>query len=82
MTPTYTHMLTVSTYLFIVKHFQQIKSVSQLIEYIEANLPLMELCGFTLGDMPDKSQFYYFLADTDTDNNILKDIHHRLNQRL
>lgn len=65
---------------FIVKHLQQIKSVPQLIEYIEANPPLLELCGFTLGDMPDESQFYRFL--TDTDNNVLKDIHHRLNQRL
>jgi hypothetical protein len=65
---------------FIVRHLQQIKSVPQLIEYIEANPPLLELCGFTLGDMPDESQFYRFL--TDTDNNVLKDIHHRLNQRL
>ena len=40
----------------------------------------MELCGFTLGGMPDESQFYRFL--TDTDNIILKDIHYRLNQRL
>jgi transposase len=65
---------------FIVKHLQQIKSVPQLIEYIEANPPLLELCGFTLGDMPDESQFYRFL--TDTDNTILKEIHYRLNQRL
>jgi len=65
---------------FIVKHLQQIKSVPQLIEYLEANPPLLELCGFTLGNMPDESQFYRFL--TDTDNAVLKDIHHRLNQRL
>jgi transposase len=65
---------------FIVKHLQQIKSVPQLIEYIEANPPLLELCGFTLGDMPDESQFYRFLTDTDT--NVLKDIHHQLNQQL
>jgi hypothetical protein len=65
---------------FIVKHLQQIKSVPELIKYIEAIPPLLELCGFTLGDMPDESQFYRFL--TDTDNTILKDIHYRLNQRL
>lgn len=65
---------------FIVKHLQQIKSVPQLIEYLQANPPLLELCGFTLGNMPDDSQFYRFLSDTD--NTILKDIHHRLNQRL
>ena len=65
---------------FIVKHLQQIKSVPQLIEYIEAIPPLLELCGFTLGDMPDESRFYRFL--TDTNNAILKDIHQSLNQRL
>ncbi|HJZ05415.1 MAG TPA: transposase [Patescibacteria group bacterium] len=65
---------------FIVKHLEQIKSVPQLIHYIEATPPLLELCGFTLGDMPDESQFYRF--QTDTDNAILKNIHHRLNQRL
>lgn len=65
---------------FIVKHLQQIKSVPELIKYIEAIPPLLELCGFTLGDMPDESRFYRFL--TDTDNTILKDIHYRLNQRL
>ena len=65
---------------FIVKHLQQIKSVPELIKYIEAIPPLLELCGFTLGDMPDESQFYRFLADAD--NTILKDIHYRLNQRL
>lgn len=65
---------------FIVKHLQQIKSVPQLIEYIEAIPPLMELCGFTLGDMPDESRFYRF--QTETDNAILKKIHHSLNQRL
>jgi hypothetical protein len=65
---------------FIVKHLQQIKSVPQLIEYLEGVPPLLELCGFTLGNMPDESQFYRFL--TDTNNALLKDIHHRLNGLL
>lgn len=65
---------------FIVKHLQQIKSIPQLIEYLEANPPLLELCGFTLGNMPDESQFYRFL--TDTNNAALKEIHYRLNQQL
>jgi hypothetical protein len=65
---------------FIVKHLQQIKSVPQLIEYIESIPPLLELCGFTLGDMPDESQFYRF--QTETDNAVLKEMHHRLNRRL
>lgn len=65
---------------FIIKHLERIKSVPQLIEYLEAMPPLLELCGFTLGDMPDESQFYRFQADTK--NSTLKDIHHSLNQRL
>jgi hypothetical protein len=65
---------------FIVKHLERIKSVPQLIEYLEAIPPLLELCGFTLGNIPDESQFYRFLKDTP--NSILKDIHHRLNRRL
>jgi hypothetical protein len=65
---------------FIIKHLERIKSVPQLIEYLEAVPPLLELCGFTLGDMPDESQFYRFQADTK--NSTLKDIHHSLNQRL
>jgi hypothetical protein len=65
---------------FIIKHLERIKSVPQLIEYLEAVPPLLELCGFTLGEMPDESQFYRFQADTK--NSTLKDIHHSLNQRL
>ena len=65
---------------FIIKHLERIKSVPQLIEYLEAVPPLLELCGFTLGDMPDESQFYRFQADTK--NSTLKDIRHSLNQRL
>ncbi|HQP26138.1 MAG TPA: transposase [Smithellaceae bacterium] len=65
---------------FIVKHLQQIKSIPQLLEYLDALPPLLELCGFTLGDLPDESQFYRFL--TETPNAILKQIHHQLNQHL
>jgi hypothetical protein len=64
----------------IIKHLERIKSIPQLIEYLESMPPLLELCGFTLGDLPDESQFYRF--QTDTKNSTLKDIHHRLNQRL
>ena len=65
---------------FIIKHLEQIKSVSQLIEYLESYPALLELCGFELGNLPDESQFYRFLNDTK--NSILKDIHHSLNQLL
>ena len=65
---------------FIIKHLEQIKSVPQLIEYLESYPALLELCGFQLGNLPDESQFYRFLNDTK--NSILKDIHHSLNQLL
>jgi transposase len=64
----------------IIKHLEQIKSVPQLIEYLESYPALLELCGFELGNLPDESQFYRFLSDTK--NSILKDIHHSLNQLL
>jgi hypothetical protein len=65
---------------FIIKHLEQIKSVPQLIEYLESYPALLELCGFQLGNLPDESQFYRFLNDTK--NSILKDIHHSLNKLL
>jgi hypothetical protein len=65
---------------FIIKHLEQIKSVPQLIEYLESYPAMLELCGFELGNLPDESQFYRFLNDTK--NSILKDIHHSLNQLL
>lgn len=65
---------------FMVKHFEQIKSVPRLIEYLNAVPPLQELCGFELGSMPDESQFYRFLNDTP--NTIIQDTRHQLNKRL
>jgi hypothetical protein len=65
---------------FMVKHFEQIKSVPKLIEYLDALPPLQELCGFELGRMPDESQFYRFLKDTP--NTIIQNARHKLNKRL
>ncbi len=65
---------------FIVKHLEQIKSIPRLIEYLNSLPPLLEMCGFELGNLPDESQFYRFLYDTK--NSTLKDIHHNLNQLL
>jgi hypothetical protein len=65
---------------FIVKHFEQIKSVPRLIEYLNALPPLQELCGFELGCMPDESQFYRFLKDTT--NTVVQDMRHKLNKKL
>jgi hypothetical protein len=65
---------------FIVKHLEAIKSVPRLIEYLNSIPPLLELCGFDLGKLPDESQFYRFLAKTK--NSTLKTIHQKANQTL
>jgi len=65
---------------FIIKHLEQIKSVPQLIEYLQSYPALLEMCGFTLGNLPDESQFYRFLSDTK--NSTFKDINLSLNQLL
>ena len=65
---------------FIVKHLEGIKSVPRLIEYLNSIPPLLELCGFELGNLPDESQFYRFLQKTR--NSTLKAIHQKANQLL
>jgi hypothetical protein len=65
---------------FIVKHLEGIKSVPRLIEYLNSIPPLLELCGFELGKLPDESQFYRFLDKTK--NSTLKTIHQKADQLL
>ncbi len=65
---------------FIVKHLEAIKSVPQLIRYLNSIPPLAEMCGFDLGALPDESQFYRFLKKTK--NSTLKAIHKTANDLL
>lgn len=65
---------------FIVKHLQGIKSVPELIDYLNSIPPLLEMCGFELGNLPDESQFYRFLQKTK--NSTLKTIHQKADQLL
>jgi hypothetical protein len=65
---------------FIIKHLQRIKSVPQLIEYLNSIPPLAEMCGFGIGALPDESQFYRFLKNTK--NSTLKAIHKTANDLL
>jgi hypothetical protein len=65
---------------FIVKHLEAIKSVPRLIEYLNSIPPLLELCGFELGNLPDGSRFYRFLAETK--NSTLKTILQKADQML
>ena len=65
---------------FVVKHLEGIKSVPQLIRYLNSIPPLAEMCGFDLGALPDESQFYRFLKNTK--NSTLKTIHKAANDLL
>lgn len=65
---------------FVVKHFERIKSVPKLIEFLEAHPILSEMCGFTMGVLPDASQFYRFLSDTPV--SMLENLHHGINKEL
>ncbi len=65
---------------FIIKHLERIKSVPQLIEYLNSIPPLAEMCGFDLGALPDESQFYRFLKNTK--NSTLKAVHKTANDLL
>lgn len=59
---------------FIVKHLEQIKSVPDLIDFLDSHPALSEMCGFNMGSLPDPSQFYRFLSSTN--NSILQTLHH------
>ena len=65
---------------FIVKHLEEIKSVPRLIEFLDAHPVLTEMCGFSMGALPDKSQFYRFLQHTK--NSVLENIHLKINRTL
>jgi len=65
---------------FIIKHLEAIKSVPELIRYLNSIPPLAEMCGFELGNLPDESQFYRFLKNTK--NSTLKQIHKIANDSL
>jgi len=65
---------------FIIKHLEGIKSVPQLVDYLNSIPPLLEICGFELGNLPDESQFYRFLKNTK--NSTLKLIHKAANDAL
>jgi len=65
---------------FIVKHLEEIKSIPRLIEFLDAHPILTEMCGFTMGVLPDESQFYRFLKETP--NVLIQDIMHKINKVL
>jgi hypothetical protein len=64
----------------IVKHLEGIKSIPQLLTWLDANPVLADLCGFEPKHFPDETQFYRFQAELP--NQRLKDIHAKLNKQL
>ena len=46
----------------IVKHREQISSMERLVDHLDGNPILSELCGFTPGVLPDASRFYVLLG--------------------
>lgn len=65
---------------FIIKHLEQIKSVPELIRFLDSQPVLTAMCGFEAGNLPDESQFYRFLQQTN--NSLLQTIHQAINQKL
>jgi hypothetical protein len=49
---------------FIVKSREHIESIPRLIDYLDGNPILAEMCGFPGGKLPHSSQFYRFNAKT------------------
>lgn len=64
----------------IVKHLEEIKSIPRLIELLDAHPVLTEMCGFTMGCLPDEAQFYRFLKEVP--NGYIQEIHIRINKIL
>ena len=64
----------------IVKHLEEIKSIPRLIEFLDAHPMLTEMCGFSMGCLPDESQFYRFLKETP--NSRIQELHIRINKIL
>jgi hypothetical protein len=65
---------------FIIKHLERIKTVPELLDYLNSIPPLTEMCGFELGHLPDETQFYRFLKKTK--NSTLKTVHQKANGLL
>ena len=64
----------------MVKHLEQIKSVPRLIEFLDSQPILAEMCGFKMGVLPDETQFYRFIQRTP--NSVFEKLHLEINRRL
>ena len=64
----------------IVKHRERIDSIPRLIDHLDGNPVLAELCGFTPGVLPDATQFYRLLGHIK--HSLLEQVLYTLNQAL
>ena len=65
---------------FIVKSREHIESIPRLIDYLDGNPILAEMCGFPSGKLPDASQFYRFIAKTK--HSLLENLLTSIDQKL
>lgn len=64
----------------IVKHFEQIKYIPRLLDFLDAHPVLAEMCGFVGGILPNESQFYRFLKETK--NSTIEQLMYDINKKL
>ena len=65
---------------FIIRSLESLKTVSALINFLEANPALKYLCGFRDGVLPHNAQFYRFLRKTK--HSVLENLLFQVNQIL
>jgi len=65
---------------FIVKTREHIEYVPRLIDYLDGNPILAEMCGFPSGKLPDASQFYRFIEKTE--HSLFENLLYSIDQKL
>ena len=65
---------------FIVKTREHIESIPRLIDFLDGNPILAEMCGFPFGKLPDASQFYRFIVKTK--HSLLENLLTSIDQKL
>jgi len=65
---------------FIVKSREHIESIPRLIDYLDGNPILAEMCGFPNGKLPHSSQFYRFNANTK--HTLIENLFYSINKKL
>jgi hypothetical protein len=64
----------------IVKNREHIESIPRLIDFLDGNPILAELCGFPFGKIPNASQFYRFIQDNE--DSLFENLLYSINRKL